>query len=57
MECKFSESRNKDEGVVRLNSKKILKSVCFGIWISWFETPKRVNCVMKTFSVKIFVLL
>ena len=37
MECKFSEGRNKDEGVVRLNSKKILKSVCFGIWISWIK--------------------
>lgn len=37
MECKFSKSRNKDEGVVRLNSKKILKSECFRIWISWIK--------------------
>lgn len=30
MKCKFSKSRNKDDGPIRLNSQEIPKNVSFG---------------------------
>ena len=59
MKCKFSKSRNKDDGAVRLNSQEIPKNVSFGYlgsiihkngekerWMKW-KSESRLLCDYK----------